>query len=167
MSTTIPFTTTGMTPHHVQPVKSHHDDAAYDLFASQDRWCGPGEQVLVPTGLRLAIPQGFAGLILPRSGNALKHGFTVLNSPGLIDPGYRGEIGVLIHKPLTASDVLDLAEQGDVGVGRSADRIERGDRIAQLLIVRTADTNFIYWPTTEWDSAITERGEGGFGSTGR
>lgn len=104
----------------------------------------PGERAAIPTGLAVAIPPGFAGLVLPRSGHARRHGVGVVNGPGLIDAGYRGEISVLL-----------------INHGQDAVEFTRGDRIAQLVIVAV--------PVIEWvegDLDDTSRGEGGFGSSG-
>jgi dUTP pyrophosphatase len=106
----------------------------------------PGERVLAPTGVAVAIPQGLAGLVLPRSGLAVRHGVGVVNSPGLIDSGYRGEVSVIL-------------------VNHGAERVEfaRGERIAQLLITPVPEVEMT--EVEELDS--TARGSGGFGSTGR
>jgi dUTP pyrophosphatase len=105
----------------------------------------PGERRLVPTGWAVAIPEGFEGQVRPRSGLALKHGVTVLNSPGTIDPDYRGELMVLL-----------------VNHGAAPFRIERGDRVAQLVICPVARASLAI--VTELDA--TTRGTGGYGSTG-
>ena len=130
------------------PARRHQGDAGYDLCAREEVRLAPaGGRALVPTGFALAIPEGYAGFVQPRSGLALRHGVTCLNSPGLIDAGYRDEIGVLLVN-------LDPASAFDV---------RRGDRIAQLVIQRVQDV--------EWDVVATldetARGVGGWGSTGR
>ena len=127
------------------PVPAKPGDAGLDLYASESAKIGPGERRLVPTGLAVAIPEGHAGLVLPRSGLAMQKGVTVLNAPGLIDAGYRGELKVL------------LVNHGDGAVA-----IARGERIAQLLVqavmrVRLVETDRL---------PESERGTGGFGSTG-
>ena len=122
-------------------------DAGVDLRSRVDVTIEPGERALVPTGLRIAIPDGYAGFVQPRSGLALRHGITCLNSPGLIDSGYRGEIAVLLIN-------TDRTE---------AFRIERGERIAQLVIQAVASASFVEVADLD-DSA---RGAGGFGHTGR
>jgi dUTP pyrophosphatase len=99
----------------------------------------------VPTGIALAIPPGFAGLVLPRSGLALRHGVTVLNTPGLIDAGYRGEIKVLL-----------------VNLGQEPVTLQRGERIAQLVVQRVEHVTLVPMPTLP----PSARGGGGFGSTG-
>jgi len=130
------------------PARTHPGDAGYDLVARIDTQLAPaGGRALVPTGIALAIPDGYAGFVQPRSGLALKHGVTCLNTPGLIDAGYRDEISVLLVN-------LDPSVAFDV---------RRGDRIAQLVIQRVEDV--------EWDDVESRdesaRGLGGWGSTGR
>jgi dUTP pyrophosphatase len=127
------------------PAYARPDDAGLDLCAAEAVTLAPGARALVPTGIALAIPPGFAGFVLPRSGLALRHGVTLLNTPGLIDAGYRGEVKIL------------LVNHGDVAV-----TLARGDRIAQLVVQRVERAALT--PVTELpDSA---RGPGGFGSTG-
>ena len=128
------------------PSRAHHDDAGLDLRSIEDVEIPPGERRRVRTGLRLAIPPGHAGLVLPRSGLALGAGLTVLNSPGLIDPGYRGDVDVIAHN-------TDLREPV---------RLSVGDRIAQLVLVRLAELE----PTEVEELPSSVRGERGFGSTG-
>src|SRR5207249_7517634 len=131
-------------PDAVLPGYARAGDGALDLSANADVEIGPGERALVPTGLAVAIPEGFAGLVLPRSGLASRHGLTLSNSPGLIDAGYRGEITCAV-----------------VNLNRSVPvRIVRGDRIAQLVIVAVPDVE------PEWTDELpgSERGSGGFGS---
>ena len=127
------------------PAFAKPGDAGLDLRASEVVTLAPGERRLVPTGLAVAIPEGHAGFVLPRSGLAMQKGVTVLNAPGLIDSGYRGELKVL------------LINHGDEAVG-----IERGDRIAQLVIQPVAQARLVETDRLP-DSA---RGAGGFGSTG-
>jgi len=129
------------------PVPQHAGDAGIDLYAATDATLeAGGGRALVPTGIAIAIPVGYAGFVQPRSGLALRHGVTVVNTPGLVDAGYRDEIRVLLIN-------LDPAEPF---------KISRGDRIAQLVIQR--------FETVEWhevdDLDATERGLGGWGSTG-
>ena len=129
------------------PSYAHAGDAALDLTAAMDVEVPPGERALIPTGLAVAVPEGHAGLILPRSGLASRHGLTLANSPGLIDSGYRGEV---------TCAVVNLDRQDAVA-------IKRGDRIAQLLVVPIA----VVEPTWADELPPSERGTGGFGSTGR
>jgi dUTP pyrophosphatase len=128
------------------PAYAHPGDAGLDLASAVDVEVGPGERALVPTGVAVAIPEGHAGLVLPRSGLASRHGLTLANAPGLIDAGYRGEV---------TCAVVNLDRQRPV-------RVAKGDRIAQLVIVAV--------PTVrpEWSEELpaSERGEGGFGSSG-
>jgi len=122
-------------------------DAGADLVAREDALLAPGGgRALVPTGVALAIPPGYAGFVQPRSGLALRHGVTCLNTPGLIDSGYRGEIKVLLVN-------TDPTE---------AFSVRRGDRIAQLVILAVAGVTF----SVVDELPDTERGEGGFGHTG-
>ena len=127
------------------PAYARPDDAGLDLHAAEDVTLKPGARALVPTGLALAIPPGHAGLVLPRSGLALRHGVTLLNTPGLIDAGYRGEVKVLL-----------------VNLGEAAVTLSRGDRIAQLVVQRVEHVTLA--PVSELPPSA--RGAGGFGSTG-
>jgi dUTP pyrophosphatase len=127
------------------PRYAHADDAGLDLFAARDADIEAGERALVETGVAVAIPPGWAGFVLPRSGLALRHGVTLLNTPGLIDAGYRGEIKVLL-----------------INHGRERATVRRGDRIAQLVIQRVDRVELIESATLP----PSERGPGGFGSTG-
>lgn len=128
------------------PSYAHPGDAGLDLYAAADITLAPFERALVPTGVSVAIPEGYAGYVQPRSGLALLRGLSLVNSPGLIDPGYRGEIGVI---------AINLDP-------RDAIVISRGDKIAQLVVVPVARA-----AVTEVDVLDdTPRGEGGFGSTG-
>ena len=129
------------------PRRASAGSAGCDLVAAVDGPLdlAPGERRLVPTGLVLEIPRGLEGQVRPRSGLALAAGVTVLNSPGTIDSDYRGEVGVLL-----------------VNLGREPFTVHRGDRIAQLVIARVAE---VEWQEAE-DLSGSERGSGGFGSTG-
>jgi dUTP pyrophosphatase len=129
------------------PRQQHRDDAGYDLHARERVQLAPGGgRALVPTGLAVAIPPGCAGFVLPRSGLALTHGVTCLNTPGLIDPLYRGELKVLLVN-------TDAAQPFTV---------ERGDRIAQLVIQRVEHVDWLEVDQLD----VTERDTFGFGSTG-
>lgn len=130
------------------PSRAHEDDAAFDLHADESLVLEPGRRATVRTGVAIALPEGSAGLVLPRSGIAARHGISLVNGPGLIDPGYRGEIAVI----LLNTDLEDSFE------------IARGDRIAQLLIVESAPHRLV---EVTGDLDETTRGAGGFGSTGR
>ena len=129
------------------PARAHAADAGYDLHANEAATLGPGERAGVGTGIAVAIPDGHAGLVLPRSGLAARHGITLPNAPGLIDSGYRGELRVLLLN-------TDREETFEVSAG---------DRIAQLVIARVES------PEIEEAQELegTLRGAGGFGSTGR
>ena len=130
------------------PEYAHMGDAGADLRASADVTIAPnGGRALVPTGVALAIPEGYAGFVQPRSGLALRHGVTVLNAPGLIDAGYRDELRVL----LVNTDPVSPYE------------VRRGDRVAQLVIKAVAQAEFV--PVDELPGS--ERGTGGFGHSGR
>jgi dUTP diphosphatase len=131
----------------ILPSRAHQGDAGLDLYACEAAHIGPGERWSVGTGVAVGIPEGHAGLVLPRSGMAREHGITLVNSPGLIDAGYRGELRVLLLN-------TDPAETF---------RVEPGDRIAQLVLTPIA----LAEPVAA--TALTEsaRGDGGFGSSGR
>lgn len=131
----------------VLPTRVHEGDAGLDLYACEAAHIGPGERWSVGTGIAVEIPDGHAGLVLPRSGLAREHGIALVNSPGLIDSGYRGEVRVLLLN-------TDPAETF---------RVAPGDRIAQLVLTPVALADPVEAP------ALTEsaRGGGGFGSSGR
>jgi len=129
------------------PARAHPGDAGLDLVAVEAVELGPGERARVRTGIAIELPPGHAGLVVPRSGLAARHGVTVLNAPGLVDAGYRGEVAVLL-----------------VNTDREAAfRVEPGDRVAQLVVVPVALSE----PVAVESLSETPRGEGGFGSTGR
>jgi dUTP pyrophosphatase len=128
------------------PTRAHDNDAGLDLYAAESARLAPGARVSVGTGLAVQIPDGVGGLVLPRSGLAIKHGVTLINSPGLIDPGYRGEVRVLM---LNTDRTHEF-------------QISPGDRIAQLLLVPVAHAKPLLADALD-DST---RGEGGFGSSG-
>ena len=131
----------------IPPSRAHDGDAGYDLHAAEPVTLGPGERAVVPTGIAVAIPDGHAGLVLPRSGLAVRHGIALVNAPGLIDSGYRGELRVLL---------LNTDRENAFGV-------EPGDRVAQLVLVK------VEGPELEEAEELDEtmRGGGGFGSSGR
>ena len=128
------------------PVRAHPGDAGLDLIAAEHVSILAGGRQAVPTAIAVAIPPGHAGLVVPRSGLARRHGVTVANAPGLIDAGYRGELLVLL-----------------VNLGDAVHRIEPGDRIAQLVVVPVGLPEAV---AVEELPASDGRGEGGFGSTG-
>jgi dUTP pyrophosphatase len=128
------------------PVAHHPGDAGLDLRSAVDIVVPPGQRAMVPTGIAVAIPEGHAGLVLPRSGLAVRQGLTMANAPGLIDAGYRGEV-------ICAVVNLDRSEPVSIATG---------DRIAQLVIVALPAVR----PRWADDLPASIRGEGGFGSTG-
>ena len=128
------------------PGRAHHGDAGVDVYAARDVELGPGERAVVPTGIAIALPDGYAAFVHPRSGLAARHGVTLVNAPGTIDAGYRGEIAVTM-----------------INTDRSAPvRFRRGDRIAQLVVQRVERAVFCEVKSLPGSA----RGEGGFGSTG-
>lgn len=128
------------------PTYAHADDAGADLRSTEAAEIAPGERVLIGTGVSIALPEGYAAFVVPRSGLAAKHGITVANSPGTVDAGYRGEIKV----SLLNTD------------SKSTFRIEPGDRIAQMIVMPVSRAVFV--PVAELPESV--RGTGGFGSTG-
>ena len=128
------------------PTRAHPGDAGLDLYALDAVTLGPGERAAVPTGIAVEIPDGQAGLVLPRSGLAMRHGLALVNAPGLIDAGYRGEIRVLLLNTDRAA----------------ACKLAAGDRIAQLVLVEVALAEVVEVD----DLAVSARGAGGFGSSG-
>jgi dUTP pyrophosphatase len=129
------------------PTRAHDGDAGLDLHAAEEVTIGPGERASVGTGLAVAIPEGYAGLVIPRSGLAARHGIGVVNAPGLIDAGYRGELRVLL---------LNTDRERPF-------EVDPCDRIAQLMVVKVDAPELVEAETLE----ETLRGTGGFGSTGR
>lgn len=128
------------------PAYAHPGDAGADLVTTVDVTLGPGERAMVPTGVAIALPEGFVALVHPRSGLAARHGLSIVNTPGTVDAGYRGEIKVLLinldpHEPI---------------------ELRRGERIAQLVIQRVERATFIEVETLP----ESVRGSGGYGSTG-
>ena len=133
-------------PAAILPSYANQGDAGADLYATEHVVIGPGERVSIGTGIAIAIPDGYAGLVLPRSGNARKYGITLANSPGLIDAGYRGEIRCTM-----------------INHGKEPYYISLGDRIAQLVIVPFMAGTWL------WSDSLSGsvRGDAGFGSSGR
>jgi dUTP pyrophosphatase len=129
----------------VVPVQAYAGDAGLDLAACDRLEIGPGKRALVGTGLAVAIPDGFAGFVQPRSGLAAEHGVTVLNTPGLIDSGYRGEVRVILHNSDRKTPFV----------------VEPGMRIAQLVVVPLAEVE----PIEVEELPASERGVRGFGSS--
>jgi len=128
------------------PAYAHPGDAGADLRTTVDVTLAPGERQLVPTGIAIALPQGFVALVHPRSGLAVRHGLSIVNTPGTVDAGYRGEIRVLLVNT-DATEPITL---------------HRGDRIAQLVVQRVEQVRFT--EVTELPDSV--RGTGGYGSTG-
>lgn len=128
------------------PAKAHPDDAAFDLRSRMEMELPPGRSVLVPTGLFLELPPGYEAQVRPRSGLALKHNLMLTNSPGTIDAGYRGEVGVIMFN-----------------AGSEPFPVKRGDRIAQMVIAKLPEVEL----TLADELSETGRGAGGFGSTGQ
>ncbi len=133
-------------PEARMPSYAHHGDAGVDLYSAIDHTLEPGARVLVPTGLKMAIPEGYEGQVRPKSGLALKHGITVLNTPGTVDAPYRGEVGVILIN-------LDP---------KTPYEIKRGEKVAQMVFARVERADL----SEATELASTSRGEGGFGSTG-
>jgi dUTP pyrophosphatase len=130
----------------VLPMRAHPGDAGLDLCALEGQTLAPGERALVRTGIAIELPVGHAGLVVPRSGLAARHGIALVNAPGLIDEGYRGEIKVLLLNTDRAEPFV----------------VEPGTRIAQLVVVPVTVSDVV-----ELDElAASARGDGGFGSTG-
>jgi dUTP pyrophosphatase len=134
-------------PRATLPARAHPDDAGLDLHALEAATLAPGERASIPTGIAIAIEPGHAGLVLPRSGLAARHGISVVNAPGLIDSGYRGELRVLLLNNDSSASF----------------EVEAGDRIAQLVLIAVA----IAEPVEVTQLSETPRGVGGFGSSGR
>ena len=131
----------------VLPTRAHDGDAGLDLYSCEPAHLGPGERWSVGTGIAIEIPEGHAGLVLPRSGLAREHGIALVNAPGLIDAGYRGEVRVL----LLNTDPAEIF------------RVAAGDRIAQLVVAPIG----LAEPVLVEELADSTRGDGGFGSSGR
>jgi dUTP diphosphatase len=136
-----------LSPDATLPTRAHDGDAGLDLYAAEPGRLEPGERGSVGTGIAVELPAGTAGLVLPRSGLAARHGIALVNAPGLIDAGYRGELRVLLIN-------TDRETAFDIAVG---------DRIAQLVVVRVE----LLAPVEAAELAATQRGGGGFGSSGR
>ena len=129
------------------PAYAHEGDAGLDLYSTINHTLQPGERVLIPTGIKMAIPHGYEGQVRPKSGLALKHGLTVLNTPGTVDAPYRGEVGVILIN-------LDPKLPYEVKIG---------EKVAQMVFNKVEYAAFV----EAADLTATPRGEGGFGSTGK
>ncbi|NQU39943.1 MAG: dUTP diphosphatase [Lentisphaerae bacterium] len=134
-----------LTPDALLPVYAHPGDAGMDLHANEALTLQPGESGLVRTGIAIALPPGTEAQVRPRSGLALKHGISILNAPGTIDEGYRGEVGVIL-----------------INHGSSLYAVEKGMRIAQMVIQPVLRVDIV----AADELSDTQRGRGGFGSTG-
>ncbi len=132
-------------PDAVLPAYAHSSDAGMDLRSVADLTIAPGRRALVPTGLVMMLPPGYEAQVRPRSGLALKHGVTVLNTPGTIDSGYRGEVGVIL-----------------ANFGEAEFSVAKGDKIAQMVIAPVTQPEVVETDVVD----ATDRGAGGFGSTG-
>jgi len=139
--------TTRLRDNALLPTRAHDGDAGLDLYAADAATIGPGERAAIATGIAVEIPEGHAGLVLPRSGLAARHGIALVNAPGLIDSGYRGEVMVLL-----------LNTDREV-----AFTVSPGDRIAQLVLTPVAEAE----PVEVSELETSARGAGGFGSSGR
>lgn len=135
-----------LAPNAVIPKNAYAGDAGIDLSSTEDVVLMPFERKLVPTGIAIGLPEGYAGFVMPRSGSAIKQGLSIVNAPGLIDSGYRGELKVILIN-------LDPHETIE---------IKAGDRIAQLVVIKVEQLQLV--EKAELDD--TERGTGGFGSSG-
>jgi dUTP pyrophosphatase len=132
-------------PEAVVPSRAYAGDAGLDLAATERIELGPGERAVVPTGLAVAIPEGYAGFVQPRSGLASRHGITIVNTPGLVDSGYRGELMVLLHNTDRAAPFV----------------VEAGMRIAQLVVLPIPQVELVEVE----ELPASERGARGFGSS--
>jgi len=137
---------TRLDPDMAAPAYAQPSDAGADLRSTVDLTLEPGERAMVPTGIAIALPEGYAAFVHPRSGLAIKHGLSMVNTPGTIDAGYRGEVAVLLINHDRTEPIA----------------IQRGDRIAQLVIQQVAHASFV--EVDELPGSV--RGSGGFGSTG-
>ncbi|OGG54878.1 MAG: deoxyuridine 5'-triphosphate nucleotidohydrolase [Candidatus Handelsmanbacteria bacterium RIFCSPLOWO2_12_FULL_64_10] len=132
-------------PHAIVPDYAHPGDAGVDLFAAEDHILKPGERALAPTGIAVAIPDGYEGQVRPKSGLALKQGLSIVNTPGTVDAGYRGEVGVIL-----------------INLGQETVSIRRGQKIAQMVFTKVERARLEIVEKLD----ETPRGSGGFGSTG-
>jgi dUTP pyrophosphatase len=142
----IELAVTRLRPDAVLPSRAHEGDAGFDLATCERVELGPGKRAVVPTGLAIALPEGYAGFVQPRSGLASRHGITIVNAPGLIDSGYRGELRVVLLN--TDRERMFVAEPGD--------------RIAQLVVLAVPGVELVEVE----ELPESARGTAGFGSTG-
>lgn len=168
----------------MEPIYATKDSAAFDIYSGIGYTIALGETVIIPTNIRIILPKGYSGLILNRSGKTLD-GIVVANSPGLIDEDFRGYLSVILknnnYLPYfqqldtfieyifsNPHGALNLSNMREIPVTYSfSQTINKDERIAQLLIFKTNDAQFKYISDSEFDAYKTDRGEGGFGSTGR
>ena len=143
---TVPVLLQQLDPELPAPSYAHPGDAGADLVSAIDLTLAPGARAMVPTGVAIALPAGYAAFVHPRSGLAAKHGISLVNAPGTIDAGYRGEISVIVINTDASAEFV----------------LKRGDRIAQLVIQPVVQAQFVAVDTLPG----SHRGEGGFGSTG-
>jgi dUTP pyrophosphatase len=136
-----------ISPEAKLPAYAHEGDAGVDLYSTVDKVLAPGERALIPTGIKMAIPHGYEGQVRPKSGLALKHGISVLNTPGTVDAPYRGEVGVIL---------INLDH-------KTPYEVKKGEKVAQMVFNKVEYAAF----KETAELAATTRGAGGFGSTGK
>lgn len=174
----LPHFPTEHVPNEALLSPAHLGDAGVDVYAADDLVIAPGQRVLARTGFSMAVPEGFEAQVRPRSGNAIKAGLTVLNAPGTIDAGYRGEVGIILYnsQPSVLQVNVDLLldaidgvvevpavqEAFELSYSQSTVRIKRGERIAQIVFARFERPSIVLTDTLP----TSERGQDGFGSTG-
>ncbi len=145
------------------PEYARHGDAGMDILAAEDVVIGPGETVIIPTGLKVAIPEGFELQVRPRSGISYKTPLRVSNSPGTIDSGYRGEVGIIMTNTSSKKDTDDLLPISSIGNINGTYSIKKGDRVAQITL--QAVPQIVFEMVDSVQDIGVDRG-GGFGSTG-
>jgi dUTP pyrophosphatase len=164
---TIPFEKSDAT---ITPGYARHGDAGMDIYSTEDYTIDPGKTVIIPTGIKMAIPEGYAILIQPRSGLSAKTKLRVANTPGLIDSGYRDEIGVIVEniEPPFKDIEYEFDTNGEIHIKSilhgSAYTISKGDRIAQMRLVKVPQAHLVEVASVE---NIGVNREGGFGHTGK
>jgi dUTP pyrophosphatase len=155
-----------MNPNAIMPSYAHANDAGMDIFASEDTYVMPGQSALVPTGLKMAIPEGYEMQIRPRSGLSLNTLLRIPNSPGTIDSGYRDEIKVIVYNASSPSETFNkdtICTTESKGNLQGIYLIRRGDRIAQMVFASVVHTQLIAVDSID---GIGSNRNGGFGSTG-